>query len=557
MKVVSILSAILFSAIFCYGQAPEKFTYQAVIRNANNDLVKNSTVGIRISILQGSAGGSSAYIETHSVGSNANGLITLIIGNGSVNSGNFTNIDWSNGPYFLKTETDPSGGSNYSIIGTSQLLSVPYALFAETAGNATQGSKGVTGPTGITGPTGLTGGTGPQGVAGATGPTGAQGIAGVTGSIGPTGPQGSGAPGPTGATGPTGPAGLIGPTGPQGSGAPGPTGLIGPTGLAGSTGPTGPPGSTGPTGPGGSKWTTNNFDPSVFNPPFPAVNDQYLNTSTGNIFRYNGSSWTIVGNLKGPQGNPGAIGPTGPPTDSAGVAAFGYVAGPHTVEVDGSVTNELQMLSLSNDTLYLSDGNFVYLGMLRDSDWVKTNNYVTNTNDSIGIGTSTPKASLDITGSLKYNDGNQMKGKVLVSDSMGNASWDSLITPEIISLTGSNTLVTWANGDVAVISTTLNLNKKALVSVTSHGSLTTSLTGYAGICFQGESLFHNSGVKVSTTLHQAVYVDGNTRVSANSTRSKILEPGSHLIRFEVACSTNSVGNCGIQLPALQITVLPF
>jgi hypothetical protein len=94
---------------------------------------------MRISILQGTATGTSVYTETQNPSTNANGLIAIEIGTGIVVSGSFSNIDWANGPYFVKTETDPNGGSNYTLTGTSQLLSVPYALHAKTAEIALNG----------------------------------------------------------------------------------------------------------------------------------------------------------------------------------------------------------------------------------------------------------------------------------------------------------------------------------------------------------------------------------------------------------------------------------
>jgi len=116
-----------------WAQSPEKISYQAVIRNSSEALVTNTTVGMQISILQGSASGTAVYVETQSPTTNANGLVSLEIGVGTVVSGDFTTIDWANGTYFIKTETDPTGGTSYTITGTSQLLSVPYALHAKTA----------------------------------------------------------------------------------------------------------------------------------------------------------------------------------------------------------------------------------------------------------------------------------------------------------------------------------------------------------------------------------------------------------------------------------------
>ena len=126
---------ILFGFCFAdlFAQSPEKFTYQSVIRDAGNNLVVSQVVGVRLSILQGSVNGALVYAETHSPVSNTNGLISLEVGGGNIVSGNFASINWLNGPYFLKSETDPSGGTNYSISGASQLLSVPYSLHSKQA----------------------------------------------------------------------------------------------------------------------------------------------------------------------------------------------------------------------------------------------------------------------------------------------------------------------------------------------------------------------------------------------------------------------------------------
>ena len=136
MKKLLLTLAIAFTAVLTYAQAPSTFSYQAVVRDASNDLVISSAVGTRISILQTTSAGTAVYVETHLPTTNANGLISLQIGDGTVVSGTFASIDWSNGPYFIKTETDPTGGTTYTITGTSQLLSVPYALYAETSGGS-------------------------------------------------------------------------------------------------------------------------------------------------------------------------------------------------------------------------------------------------------------------------------------------------------------------------------------------------------------------------------------------------------------------------------------
>jgi len=133
MKICTALLAILIININLFSQSPGGFNYQAVVRDANNKIVANSLVGIQISIKQGSAKGPTVYQETFSPYSNDYGLINLEIGKGTVISGAFSAIDWANGPYFLETAMDISGGSNYVVMGTSQLRSVPYALHAGVA----------------------------------------------------------------------------------------------------------------------------------------------------------------------------------------------------------------------------------------------------------------------------------------------------------------------------------------------------------------------------------------------------------------------------------------
>ncbi len=120
----------VFIATLTLAQAPQKMTYQAVVRNSTDALITNTPVGMQISILQTSPTGVAVYIETHTPVTNANGLATVEIGNGTPVAGNFSTIDWSAGPYYLRSETDPTGGTTYTISATSELLSVPYALYA-------------------------------------------------------------------------------------------------------------------------------------------------------------------------------------------------------------------------------------------------------------------------------------------------------------------------------------------------------------------------------------------------------------------------------------------
>ena len=174
-KILLFFVAIMAMIFVAEAQAPERFSYQSVIRDAAGNLVANEPVGVRVSILQYSPDGSAVYSETHNRATNANGLVTMEIGAGTVVSGSFSNIDWASGPYFLKIETDVNGGTNYTLAGTQQMLSVPYALYAATSGNG-EGPQG------------------PQGEIGPAGPQGPQGEQGIQGEVGPAGPQGEQGP---------------------------------------------------------------------------------------------------------------------------------------------------------------------------------------------------------------------------------------------------------------------------------------------------------------------------------------------------------------------------
>ncbi len=131
----SILTIIVsvISSLVLFAQAPEMFKYQTVVRNNSGDIVKNQNVALRVSIVQGNENGTAVYSETHHKATNEFGLLNLEIGDGTVNSGSFSEIDWSEGPFFVSVELDPNNGNNFVFMGTSQLLSVPFALHANTA----------------------------------------------------------------------------------------------------------------------------------------------------------------------------------------------------------------------------------------------------------------------------------------------------------------------------------------------------------------------------------------------------------------------------------------
>jgi hypothetical protein len=135
---MAICIAIIISAMV-FAQAPQSFSYQAVIRNSSNQLINNQQVQVRISILQGNESGDVVFSEIHIPSTNNNGLFTIQVGSGTNISGSINNINWANGPYFIRSETDPNGGNVYTLTTTTQMMSVPYALYAENAGNTNGG----------------------------------------------------------------------------------------------------------------------------------------------------------------------------------------------------------------------------------------------------------------------------------------------------------------------------------------------------------------------------------------------------------------------------------
>jgi hypothetical protein len=253
-KLLFSLLLLLTATTALWAQVPQQISYQSVIRDGDNKVIASSTVGIKISLLQGSATGPAVYVETHRKTTNANGLVSLEIGTGTVLSGSFAGINWANGPYLVKSETDPTGGTNYSAPGVFALNSVPYALYAANGTPGPKGDKGDTGAIGLQGIQGATGATGANGAAGADGKTVGNGTSNPVSGTGVNGdfyintatntlfgPKANGA-WPSGVS-------LVGPTGATGAqGIQGATGATGPAGPRGDTGATGPQGPIGLTG---------------------------------------------------------------------------------------------------------------------------------------------------------------------------------------------------------------------------------------------------------------------------------------------------------------------
>jgi hypothetical protein len=309
-KLFLMLFTILMTASL-FAQAPQKVNYQAVCRDNAGNIIAAQPVDLRITIQDQNPGGTSLYQETHSLVTNNFGLVNIAVGGGVVISGSFSSINWGSGDKYIHIELNDGGG--FVAVGTPQLLSVPYALYANAAGSGAQG------PTGPTGNQGLTGAPGPAGANGPTGPAGPTGLDGQSGDIYATssvtslaiitgtknlivatglaytagqsiviaydvnnkmegsvvsynpltgameasitsvtgsgtyaswGVNLNGTPGIQGPAGPTGAPGAAG-----ADGLPGPMGVTGPSGSPGLVGPTGLPGANGPTGPAGPTGT--------------------------------------------------------------------------------------------------------------------------------------------------------------------------------------------------------------------------------------------------------------------------------------------------------------
>ena len=188
---ILLLAAALCMALVVQAQAPQKFNYQGIARTGLGAPLANQTLGLEITILNGTT---AQFVERHTATTNAIGLYSVQIGGGTAVTGTMGAVTWSAGNKNIKVGIDPNGGTNYTNMGTTELLSVPYALYAAGGTQGPQGPQGVAGPTGpagATGANGATGATGPQGPQGSTGPAGSQGAA---GPIGPTGPAGVAGP---------------------------------------------------------------------------------------------------------------------------------------------------------------------------------------------------------------------------------------------------------------------------------------------------------------------------------------------------------------------------
>jgi hypothetical protein len=381
--------AMLFHVQSIQAQVPQAINYQTVVRDANGNVVANQGVKLGFVIHDVTSGGTTVYSETDSGTTNKFGLFTTAIGSGTIIGGSFPSIDWATGSKYLEVDYYTAPGV-FSVMGTSELFSVPYALYAGNGGTA-----GATGPQGATGPAGNIGATGPTGSAGTMGATGAQGIAGPSGAQGTTGP--TGAQGTQGVTGAAGTDGVTGATGPTGSGG-GATGATGPTGADGITGPTGAAGQDGATGAGGTNGANGSNGAAGATGP------------TGSNGNDGSTGPTGAAGATGPTGNTGGIGLTGPTgsgaTGPAGVAGAtgpgGGATGPTGPTGPIGPTGVAGATGVSGATgAGGSTGATKYfVATFAAGDSLISSSNIYDSAGSVGIGTTSPSSTLNVSGSI-------------------------------------------------------------------------------------------------------------------------------------------------------------
>jgi hypothetical protein len=141
MKILFLTALLVTINFSLFAQVPpQAFNYSGIARDASGGAVANQNISVQISLLRGAISGSPQYVENHSVTTDAFGLFNLVIGAGAVQSGSMTSINWGADNYFLQVAYDMNGGNMYTLLGTTQLLSVPYALHAGTASSLSGGT---------------------------------------------------------------------------------------------------------------------------------------------------------------------------------------------------------------------------------------------------------------------------------------------------------------------------------------------------------------------------------------------------------------------------------
>jgi hypothetical protein len=490
-KLLATIGILAFALANLFAQAPEKMNYQGVARDNSGNILANQAVGLQLSIHSGTPTGTIVYTETQNPTTNQFGLFNIEFGGGA----GFNTINWGGNSYYLQVEMDASGGSSYQDMGTAQLLSVPYALYAKASG--TPSATGATGATGLPGTNGINGGTGPTGATGADGADGTS-VA-IQGSVATSGnlPTSGNSEGDGYITQNTGhlwiwdgsnwvDAGLI----------QGPAGANGSNGATGATGSTGADGAANAWGLSGNATTVSgNFIGTTDAQPlkFSTNNTQRMViTETGNIgigepapsypidMTYTGASFTGLNIDYGYTANSAG---TGLYIDASTTGTGNLIAAYFQPTASGSANesmgvygfntanagNNLGIKALATGTatgtnygalFYAANGATGNYGIKAYSSARGLNNWAgyfgsgpTGTSsgkvfikDTLALGTTVPSASLHVVGDIKIVDGTQGAGKVLTSNSSGLASWQTPTTYTAgtgLSLSGSTINSVW------------------------------------------------------------------------------------------------------------------
>ena len=125
-----LVALLIFTSVVLKAQSPQKINFQSIVRNTSGVIVSNKSIKFKITILADSTTGTPVYSETHLKTTDAIGLVSLQIGSGTVTNGVFSSLNWGNASHFIKLEADFTGGNTYVTLGTQELMSVPYAMYA-------------------------------------------------------------------------------------------------------------------------------------------------------------------------------------------------------------------------------------------------------------------------------------------------------------------------------------------------------------------------------------------------------------------------------------------
>lgn len=414
----------MVSALLLQAQSPNAINYQAVARGSGGQLIVNQTIGLQISILDGGASGTELYRERHFIATNQLGLFSLQIGTGSVQAGAFGTINWSTGSKFLKLELDPAGGTNFILMNNNQIVSVPYSLYANSAGTLS-GSATIS-PSQIT-----SGGAASSQVMMWNGTNWVPGTVTTTQSTDAT-LEGDGS-------------------------------ISDPLKIAQQSATTGQVLMwNGSTWQPGTVTTTQNTDATISGNGSSGdpLKIAQQGASTNQVLKWNGTTWV-------PSDDNNDGGDITSVIAGSGLTGGGTSGSVVLNAVDQSASNEIQVLSRSNDTLFLTSGGFVILPNDSAKFWKTSGNLGTSgsgflgTKDAndlvigtknlevmridtfgrVGIGTSNPGELLDVngkikTGSFQMTTGAQA-GRVLTSDGSGNGVWGAVTGRLVAAYTAS------------------------------------------------------------------------------------------------------------------------